>query len=379
MLKIKEFIKNEFVLCAAGLLALCSMLAVPPSPSYLSYLDFHTLILLFCLMAVVAGLQIAGIFHWLAGKLLQYAKNTRQLAQILIFLSFFCSMLITNDVSLITFVPLALYVLTAAGHSDMFIPVVVLQTVAANLGSILLPVGNPQNLYLYGISEMGFAQFVLHMLPLWLLSLVVVVLFTLPLKKAPLEAKIPEGRREPIGRLYILLFLLCIVTVAGFLSEYLLLGIIVAFVAIFDRRVFRQVDYLLLLTFVCFFVFIGNMKAIPSVSQLLSQLIAGNELIVGILSSQIISNVPAAILLSGFTDQTGALLWSTNIGGLGTLIASLASLISYKAYMRQIRQAPPCNTGAPQSAKKYMLWFTLVNVAVLVILTLFAFWWNARG
>ena len=361
MLKIKEFIKNEFVLCAAGLLALCSMLAVPPSLSYLSYLDFHTLILLFCLMAVVAGLQIAGIFHWLAGKLLQYAKNTRQLAQILIFLSFFCSMLITNDVSLITFVPLALYVLTAAGHSDMFIPVVVLQTVAANLGSILLPVGNPQNLYLYGI------------------SLVVVLLFTLPLKKAPLEAKIPEGRREPIGRLYILLFLLCIVTVAGFLSEYLLLGIIVAFVAVFDRRVFRQVDYLLLLTFVCFFVFIGNTKAIPSVSQLLSQLIAGNELIVGILSSQIISNVPAAILLSGFTDQTGALLWSTNIGGLGTLIASLASLISYKAYMRQIRQAPPCDTGAPQSAKKYMLWFTLVNVAVLVILTLFAFWWNARG
>ena len=355
--KMIEWMKKEIVLCVSAVLAVISMFLVPPSKEYVTYIDGRTLVLLFCLMAVVAGWKKAGVLHKAAEMLLQRISNTRQLTQVLVFLCFFSSMLITNDVALLTFVPFGLLVLKKAECTDLMIPVVVLQTVAANLGSMLLPVGNPQNLYLYGQSGLTFVQFVLHMLPLWLVSFFVVAIATLLIKKKPVSVK-----TEPVtvtgGWFYLVLFVLCLASVANILPCWALLLVLLCAILWKDKAILGQVDYCLLVTFICFFVFIGNVKAMPQLAQFFQKWILGRELTVGILASQVISNVPAAILLSGFSDNSKMLLWATDIGGLGTLIASLASLISYKIYM----QEKESRGGA------YLKMFTLVNLVFLGLL-----------
>lgn len=352
------FIKNETVLCVAAVLAVISAFIVPPCGEYVSYIDFRTLSLLFCLMAVVAGWQKGWVFEHISGGVLSRVTNTRQLVCILVFLCFASSMLITNDVALITFVPFCCLVLNKAKHRELIIYTVVLQTIAANLGSMLLPVGNPQNLYLYGESGLSFAGFVRHMLPVWLCSLVLICVAIIPVKRQPISvepAAVPHARK---GWLYLALFVLCMGTVIGYLPYYILIVIVAVAVLIFDRDVLLRIDYLLLLTFVFFFVFIGNVKNMPQVACALEKIISGRELFVGVAASQITSNVPAAILLRGFTEDINALLWGTNIGGLGTLIASMASLISYKIYQQQEEH----NTG------KYILVFTAMNILFLIIL-----------
>ena len=355
-IKVIEWIKKEIVLCISLVLAVISMFFVPPNKEYLNYIDTRTLILLFCLMAVVAGWKKAGVLERAAGMLLGRISNTRQLVQALVILCFFSSMFITNDVALLTFVPFGLFVLKKAECRDLTIPVVILQTVAANLGSMLLPVGNPQNLYLYGQSGLGFIQFVAHMFPLWLVSLLTIGAGTMLLKKETVSVN-----TEPVsvtdGWFYLVLFCLCLGSVANLLPCWLLLPVLVLAILWKDKGILGQLDYCLLATFVCFFVFIGNVKAMPWLAQLLQQWIVGREVAAGILASQIISNVPAAILLSGFTDNSKMLLWGTNIGGLGTLIASLASLISYKIYM----QEQESQGGA------YCKIFTLVNLVFLAL------------
>ena len=360
--KLIRFFQSETVLCIAAVLAVISAFFVKPGPDYLGYIDFRTLVLLFCLMAVVAGLQKGWAFDFLAQKMLTKVHTTRQLVGILVFMCFLLSMFITNDVALLTFVPFSVLILKRVEKQELMIYTVVLQTIAANLGSLLLPVGNPQNLYLYGISKMGFGAFVGCMLPLWLVSGILLAIAVLPVKSQKIE---PQGADVPVLRnvaLYLILFALCLTTVAGILPYYYLFVIILVTILIKDGRVLISVDYLLLLTFVCFFVFIGNMKNLPAVTAFMKQIIEGKELVMGVLFSQVISNVPAAILLSGFTDQIKALLWGTNIGGLGTLIASLASLISYKIYSRQ----------EGHENGKYMLVFSGMNVLFLVMIGLFA-------
>lgn len=360
--KLIHFFQSETVLCIAAVLAVISAFFVKPGPDYLGYIDFRTLVLLFCLMAVVAGLQKGWAFDFLAQKMLTKVHTTRQLVGILVFMCFLLSMFITNDVALLTFVPFSVLILKRVEKQELMIYTVVLQTIAANLGSLLLPVGNPQNLYLYGISKMGFGAFVGCMLPLWLASGILLAIAVLPVKSQKIE---PQGADIPALRnvaLYLILFALCLTTVAGILPYYYLFVIILVTILIKDGRVLISVDYLLLLTFVCFFVFIGNMKNLPAVTAFMKQIIEGKELVMGVLFSQVISNVPAAILLSGFTDQIKALLWGTNIGGLGTLIASLASLISYKIYSRQ----------EGHENGKYMLVFSGMNVLFLVMIGLFA-------
>lgn len=360
--KISAFFKKETVLCIAAVLAVLSTFLVPPSMEYIDYIDFRVLALLFCLMLVVAGLQSIGLFRFLGVRLLSGIKNTRQLCLILVLLCFFSGMLITNDVALITFVPFAVMILTMAEQTQLLIPVVVLQTIAANLGSMLTPIGNPQNLYLYSVFSVPIGAFLRCMLPLTLLSLCL-LLVGIFLQKSSLlsvENDLLQSAPLPKGRLllYLLLFTVCLCCVIRILPWQAMLIILCAAVLLIDRTLFGRVDYFLLLTFICFFLFIGNMERIPAVSSFLRSFIEGRELLLGVLFSQCISNVPAAILLSGFTENVRALLYGVNVGGLGTLIASLASVISYRAY-----------TGSEGSSKgSYLKTFTLYNAVFLAIL-----------
>ncbi|MCI6017568.1 MAG: citrate transporter [Clostridiales bacterium] len=361
--RLTAFFKKETVLCIAALLAFASAFFVRPSLAYVSYIDFRVLALLFCLMLVVSGLQNIGVFQTLAASLLTGVKNTRQLVFLLTGLCFFSSMLITNDVSLITFVPFGIMVLDIAHLEKLYIPVIVLQTIAANLGSMFTPVGNPQNLYLYTAFSISMTDFLKVMFPLTSLSLLLMILAVILLPNQALT--IEKTKKAAITSkskcmIYFSLFLVCLLCVVHIISFQWMLVIAAAVVILTDRALFKNVDYSLLLTFVCFFIFIGNMEQIPAIADSLHRLIAGRELFLGILLSQCISNVPAAMLLSGFTTKAVPLLYGVNIGGLGTLIASLASLISYR-YYANIENA---------KKGKYMQTFTLYNVVFLILLVI---------
>lgn len=368
MRKFLAWCKNEIVLCIAIGLAVISSFVVTPDQAYLDYIDFRTLAILFCLMAVMAGLQRIGLFQWIAEKLLLKVDTIKGLILILVSLCFVSSMLITNDVALITFVPFTFIVLRLIlgdASSKLVVPVVVMQTIAANLGSMLTPIGNPQNLYLYGKSGIELLAFLRLMLPYTVVSFAVLVLWiaAFPYKgEKKLHLELPERTDiTPFQKqivLYVLLFLLCILTVAHMIPCVITLGIVFFVVAIMDRKALKDVDYALLVTFVGFFVFIGNMGRIPAFSQLLEHVIEGNEVIVSVLSSQCMSNVPAALLLSGFTQQYEKLIVGTNLGGLGTLIASMASLISFKYIGKEYGEWKG----------KYLLLFTVANVIFLAIL-----------
>lgn len=351
--------RKDPVLYLSALGALISMLFVPPSGAYLHYLDYRVLALLLSLMLVVAGLQATGFFDSVVRRLLRRVHNTRSLAMVLVGSCFFASMLITNDVSLITFVPLTILLLQKAGQRKLLIPVIVLQTIAANLGSMLTPMGNPQNLYLHSLSGMSTGTFLKTMAPAVSLSLLLLLAAILLLIR-PQEIQPSAEKTSCRGAwLWLLLFTLCLLSVLQIVPYGITLWVVLAAAALTNRSLLRQADYSLLLTFVFFFVFIGNLKQLPAVSQFFSSRLSGHELLAGVLLSQIISNVPAAMLLSGFTKNYAALLLGVNLGGLGTLIASMASLISYKLYIRT-------ETARPAS---YLGVFTALNVIFLAILT----------
>ncbi len=361
MKRIFAFCKREAVLVIAAVAACVSMCFVPPDAAYLGYLDFHVLILLFCLMAVVAGISACGVLDALAARLCARAGNVRRLVIVLVLLPFFSSMLITNDVALITFVPLALLVLRAAGREKLTIHTVVLQTIAANLGSMATPVGNPQNLFLYSRFSLAPGAFFSTVLPFTLVSLLLLLgaVCLLPGGKArvALPARIPV---QAGARLWVMLalFALCLLAVFRLCSDWLLLAAVLAALLVCDRTLFSKIDYALLATFVFFFLFAGNIARIAPLRALLAGWMQSSPAVCTLLACQGVSNVPAAILLSGFTDDWRALLVYTNLGGLGTLIASLASLISLKQYLRTPHAAP----------LRYVLLFTGWNLAFLLIL-----------
>lgn len=381
--KVKDFFKKETVCCIAFLLAVVSMFFIPPSVNYFSYIDFRVLALLFCLMAVVRGFSSIGVFTRLGTMLLTHVHSLRMLSALFIFLCFFFSMLITNDVALITFVPFTILVLSMAGQKKFLIPVIVLETIAANLGSMLTPLGNPQNLYLYTISGLSIGAFVRIMLPYSFVSAILLLIFILFLPKDTVSTataantanstntvtasntsnvicEAVKARKNPriLFAFYLILFLLCLLTVLHILPYQILFFLVLTGFLLLDYRVLKDVDYFLLLTFLCFFIFIGNMKQISLVHELISKLLVHHEVLMGIGASQIISNVPAAILLSGFTDDYSALLIGVNLGGLGTLIASLASLISFKFY----------TNSEGSDTRRFLGIFTLYNVIFLGVL-----------
>lgn len=381
--KVKDFFKKETVCCIAFLLAVVSMFFIPPSVNYFSYIDFRVLALLFSLMAVVRGFSSIGVFTRLGTLLLTHVHSLRMLSALFIFLCFFFSMLITNDVALITFVPFTILVLSMAEQKKFLIPVIVLETIAANLGSMLTPLGNPQNLYLYTISGLSIGAFVRIMLPYSFVSAILLLIFILFLPKDTVSTataantanstntvtasntsnvicEAVKARKNPriLFTAYLILFLLCLLTVLHILPYQIMFLLVLTGFLLLDYRVLKDVDYFLLLTFLCFFIFIGNMKQISLVHELISELLVHHEVLMGIGASQIISNVSAAILLSGFTDDYSALLIGVNLGGLGTLIASLASLISFKFY---------ANSNGSDT-RRFLGIFTLYNVIFLGVL-----------
>ncbi|MBQ8646901.1 MAG: citrate transporter [Oscillospiraceae bacterium] len=356
------FFKKEPVLVISALCALLSMLLVPPSAAYLDYIDWKVLALLFCLMSVVAGVQECGLFDRLGQQLLSRCTGMRLLRLVLVLLPFFTSMLITNDVALITFVPFAISVLGLVGRLDECIFVVVLQTVAANLGSMATPVGNPQSLFLYNYYGLTAGRFFWWMLPLAGLSLVGLAAAALAGKDRPISVRFEQTAALKNARLlglFAVLFVVCMLCVLHVVDYRLMLAVVLAALLVFDRPLIAKVDYSLLLTFVCFFVFSGNLGGMEAVRSLLTDLLERSTLFTSILASQVVSNVPAAVLLAGFTSDARGMLMGTNVGGLGTIIASLASLISFKYYLR----SPGANAG------RYMAVFTAVNLIGLAALT----------
>lgn len=362
--KITDFFKRETVLCIAAVLAVLSAFVITPDKGYAEYVDLRVLALLFSLMIVTAGLTKQGIFSALASALLPRAKHTGQLRLLLVFLCFFSAMLITNDVALLTFVPFTVIVYTMAGLRKQMLSVIVLQTIAANLGSMLTPVGNPQNLYLYSISGMGMAEFVMLMLPLTMVSAVLIYVCCIFPGKQELHTELEKKKLTPdrkgrccIG-FYVFLFAVSLLAVVRVVPYQIPLVLAVVGSVLTDWEVLKKADYSLLLTFVSFFIFIGNMGRMESVRTFLSQILNRREMLVAFFSSQIISNVPAAVLLSGFTENWAELLKGVNIGGLGTLIASMASLISYKFYCKE----------QPDRKREYLLYFTGMNLLFAVVL-----------
>ena len=359
--RIKAFFKKETVLCIAAICAVITMFFVPPDAGYWAYIDLRVLCLLLCLMAVVEGFQSCGAFRWLAGQLLRRSKGGRMLSVILVLLPFFSSMLVTNDVALLTFVPFTLLLLEQIGCRNAVVPMLVLQTIAANLGSMATPVGNPQNLFLYAAYGLSAGEFFSTVLPLTAVSLVCLTAAALPVlpKQLP-ELQLEETALRQVKKLagFGLMFVLCLLTVFHIVPFELMTILVLAGIALLEPKMLMGLDFALLATFVCFFIVSGNLGRLEAVSAFLQSLLAENALLTATATSQVISNVPAAVLLSGFTDQWKPLLQGVNIGGLGTPIASLASLITLKLYLRW----PGARAG------KFLLVFTLANVVGLAVL-----------
>ena len=362
--KLIAFFKKETILCISGVLAFGSAFLIPPDAKYMEYCDIRVLVLLFCLMAVMGGFQQLGVFDRMANLLLARARRMRQLATTLVMLCFFSAMFVTNDVALITFVPFTIMLLERANLQEKMIPFIVMQTIAANLGSMLTPVGNPQNLFLYTISGMEIGEFFAVTVPYVGVSYFLLYVYCYFQGKQPLVTEKQEPKKnwsaKDKGFLAALgiLFLFCLLAVFHVASHWIVLLFILLWFLFFQKGILKGLDYNLLLTFVFFFILIGNLGRISMIRETLQHLLLGREVLVSFLASQCISNVPAAVLLSEFTDRYDLLIAGVNIGGLGTLIASMASLISYKYFA----QVPGAKKG------KYMLYFTLWNIIFAVIL-----------
>ena len=363
---IKKLMSDPVLICA-WVLAFISIFIIKPDKKYLYYIDWRSLGILWGLMVVIQGLKENSVFDIIGNYLLGRVKKGWQLAAIFIFLCFFGGMLITNDVALITFVPFAIMILKSCGMEKMSLRVIVLQTIAANLGSMLTPIGNPQNLYLYGLTDMPIDEFIIWMLPYTLLALVLLIvgIALLPGRNEKINVTGKKGDDSVKGHIkisdiiiYLILFALAVLTVLRIVSWYIMAMIILAVVFVLDKKIILRADYMLLLTFIGFFIFIGNMGRVGYIRDMLEKLVQGREVYTSIVASQFISNVPATLLLSGFTANHKALLLGVNLGGLGTLIASMASLISYKAFANEYRN----------EKGRYIRVFTVYNVLFLAVL-----------
>ena len=334
--RIITFLRNEAVLCVAFACACASMTLAGTPDQALASIDWRVIVLLFCLMAAVAGLRESGVLSLLAQTLVDGDKPKRRVCFSLVMLVFFSSMLVTNDVALLAFTPIAVLALEAAGWRDSLVRVIVLQAIAANLGGMVTPVGNPQNLFIYTTYELSPADFAGALLPFGVLAgiLLAIACATFGAEKATVTLKLDkqaiDKKRFALHAALFVLGVLAVMRVVPYLAALL---VIAPALFVFDRRVFARVDYALLATFACFFVFSGNMTHAPAVQEFLGGLMSNHPMLTSLVTSQVISNVPAAVLLSGFTANWHSLLIGVDLGGLGTPIASLASLIAFKLYM----------------------------------------------
>ena len=362
--RVTGFIRKNVVMVVAMVAAIITCFFVPPDRSYMDYFDVKTLTCLFCVLAVVCALKNVKFFYILAKKIVQLFKNARASILALVYITFIGSMLIANDMALLTFLPLGLFVLSSTGKSKFMAFTFIMQNIAANLGGMLTPFGNPQNLYLYTKFNIPTLEFMQIMAPPFVVAVVLItVCCMIFVKPEPLEMK-DEPVSLPVGRtaVYLALFTLSIAIVFRGIPYWIGLIVIPAVLIFMDRKALKMVDYPLLLTFVFFFVFSGNMARIDAVKNVFSILLQKSTFLFSVLSCQVISNVPSAILLSQFTQNYRELLLGVNIGGVGTLIASLASLITFREYTKQ-------NKG---KTGYYMLLFSAFNFGFLIVLALFA-------
>ena len=352
---ILEFIKKEIVLVIALTLAIITSFISPPK---LSYIDFKVLVLLFNLMIVVAAFNELKILDSIAIKLLKKCNSYTSISIALVFITFVSSMIVTNDVALITFVPLSIVIAKKANINVL--KIVIFQTLAANLGSSFTPMGNPQNLFIYSFYNLSPVDFFNITLPIIVLSIVFLLVIIFKDNKLALNLKLDEikidNKRDTV--LFSILFLIILLSVFHLIDYRITLIITISMVFILNKNLFTKVDYSLLITFIGFFIFVGNISTMDSVRNFMEGILSSGEstFISSVAASQIISNVPATMLLSGFTDYFKELLLGVNIGGMGTLIASLASVISYKIY-----------TSEFSNSDKYLKTFTLYNVIGLII------------
>ncbi|MBQ9713822.1 MAG: citrate transporter [Clostridia bacterium] len=354
------FIKKNAVLFISLFAAAITACIVPPNKAYLDYFDWKTLTCLFCVLAVVCALKNIRFFFFLAQKIVRAFKNSRACVLALAYVTFIGSMLIANDMALLTFLPLGYFVLSSTGKKKYMAFTFIIQNIAANLGGMLTPFGNPQNLYLYNEFSIPTGDFILTMLTPFLISVALITLSCfLFVKKEALEIE-AEKICLPVWRtiVYALLFTLSIVIVFRAIPFWIGLIVIPIVLLFLDRKALGKVDYGLLLTFMAFFIFSGNMSNIPQIQRLFGYLMDKNALLVSTFSCQFISNVPSAILLSQFTDSYREILLGVNIGGCGTLISSLASLITFREYTKHDKGG----------TKKYLLLFSAFNFAFLAIL-----------
>lgn len=366
MKKIAAFFKKELMLTVALVAAAVALIITPPSKELIKDIDWKTLATLFMMLTVLEGFKQENIFLpflRFAGKI----TTMRGLSFFLVFCVFFSSMFVTNDVSLIIFVPLTIILFRAGNKEKYILPVISMENIAAIRGSLLTPFGSPQNLFLYGKSGVSAWDFMLHMSPLWVTSAILLSVFICFLyRKDPKETITAEAETtkpwDPAARLkrivYLALFIVVVWTIVSrtALWPWITLGLAVC-VLIFDRKILIKTDYVLLLTFLCFFVFSSSIASNKAISGFLTKSVAGNEYWWSILLSQVISNVPASIVLYPFSENLAALLYGLDSAGLCSLIGSLASVINYRIYVREY----------PKNGGKFIKVFTLISLAFFAI------------
>ena len=358
-----KVLKNETILVVASILAVISCFIVPPDKEYAGYIHASTISQLICLMLVVCGFQRIGVFRIIGSRLLHHVSTARGLVITLISLTYFSGMLITNDVALITFVPLGMMMLEMASQRKRLCFAVALMTVAANLGSMFTPIGNPQNLYLFSLSGLSLPEFLGLTAP-YTAGAALLLLLCVRFGCGHGTLSICLGEATPLRRgpvcFYLALFLLCVAAVGGMVPHVALLAVVTVLLLWKDRRLFARIAYSLLCTFVFFFIFVGNIKQLEGLQVWIRRALDGRDRLFGVVLSQVISNVPAAMLLSGYSSDLRELIIGVDLGGLGTLIASMASLISYKQLVEQ----------APELRGLYLKLFTLLNLGFLAVLLL---------
>lgn len=362
---ILDFFKKEMVLTIAIILTFITCIVIPIDIKYLDYFDYGTLILLFCILLVVSGLKSTNFLNWISKKIIGLFKTRRGIAFALVFGTLIIDMIVANDMSLITFLPLS-YITLHTTQNDEYIPYIfVLQTIAANMGGMITPYGNPQNLYLYNYFNLSAIEIFQTLLTQYLVIIALLVISLLFIKNDPLtiKEKCDTKINKKYFALYFFLFILVILGIFRVINLYILIPLIVIPVLIVDRRRFKDIDYSLLATFVVFFIFSGNLSRINSITKVITGVLKKNTLFAGLLSCQIISNVPTAILLSKFTSDVTSILISVNVGSLGIIISSLASLIGLKEYIKHHKKG----------VFKYIIIHTAINFSFLFIILLLTF------
>lgn len=361
---LKQLILKDKVFLIAFIFALFSVILNPNFNSYPSFINFKVLIVMFGLMISVAGMTDQNLFTNIAIKMVKRLEDMRSIALMIILTTFFLGMLVTNDAVLLTLVPFTLFVTAKVGRHKEALIIVILQTLAANLGSALTPMGDPQNIYLYTNFDISFwtfmsKTFVISLTGFILLIAAVFVIF----KEDPVIPFVEDVKIKDYKIwVYIIMFLIAIATVLHMINEFVALGFLFFLALLFGRHLFKKVDYYLLLTFLMFFVFTGNLSQIPAVGTFFLSILNNSTSVFfsGILLSQVISNVPATVLLATFTEKQYILnlLQGVNVGAMGTLIGSLASLITFKFVVQLY----------PERFKEYILKYTVISLVFMTII-----------